>query len=86
MNLMLACSLVINVALVTALYWTGRHADREMMSLLAESANEQIAVQQRVLEDLDSKERNRIEALTTWLKANIDAQSRLRYKADTGEK
>ena len=84
MNVMLACSLIINVALVVALYATGRHADRQMLKMLSDNATEQLAIQQRVIDDLASKDRNRIEALQSWLKVNMDAQMRIRYKADTG--
>jgi hypothetical protein len=86
MNVVLIASLLVNIALVAGIFWMGRNSQKNMVQLVSVNANDQILLMERVLADLGSKDPVRYEALTNWLTWNIEAQKRLRYKADTGEK
>jgi hypothetical protein len=83
-NIVLTASLVLNVVLGASMFWLGAQASQAMFRYIGEAAGERISIQEKILKDLESGDRKKIEDLKENLRWDIDAQKRIRYKAQTG--
>ncbi|MFH0953886.1 MAG: hypothetical protein V1873_06120 [Verrucomicrobiota bacterium] len=85
-NVVLTASLVLNVVLGASMFWLGVQARQAMMKFVADAAGERIAIQEKILKDLESPGKKALEELKENLRWDIDAQNRIRYKVDTEKK
>ncbi len=83
-NVMLMISLCLNMLLAAGMLGLGLNARRAMLGLITESATTEIQIQEYMLAELKSDQPERVEALKSVLRLNIDVAKRMRYKIGTG--
>jgi len=82
-NALLLGSILLNIVMIVVFIWFVKYSRETTMKLVAESAEREIAIQEKVLTELASGDEERISTLTNSMHWNIEAKKRLRFKAKT---
>jgi len=80
---LLISSLVLNALLIGGLFWFAVQTRQQILEYTAQAADQSANVQQRVIDDLATKDPIKISVLTNDLHWNIEAQRRVVYKVRT---
>ena len=80
----LMASVTLNVVLIGVIFWLGVHNGRILTKSYAEAAHERAEIRKRVLEVLETNDRDQIAILKGQLTLAIDVDQRVAYKLGTG--
>ena len=82
-NALLLGSVLLNVVIIGVFIWFVGYSRQTMLEFVADAAETQIQLQERVMEDIASEDPVRISALTNSMRWSVDAQRRVRNRLET---